>query len=114
MVSVTQTWVLKQISALWHILFVQVALCQILTGVIEGHFLLDNTAALFHLSVQLCLAPPQLLLTAEREGPKKSLINGIYSPRGQLIYNVMEQQPFIPFILIQYGKHTHSIQNVYF
>lgn len=38
--------------------------CQILTGVIKGHFFLDYTAALFHLLVQLRLAAPQLLLAA--------------------------------------------------
>lgn len=37
---------------------------QALTGVVEGHFFLDNATALFHLSAQLCLAPPQLLLAA--------------------------------------------------
>lgn len=37
---------------------------QVLTGVVEGHFFLDNAAALLHLSAQLRLAPPQLLLAA--------------------------------------------------
>lgn len=37
---------------------------QALTGVVEGHFFLDNAAVLFHLSAQLRLAPPQLLLAA--------------------------------------------------
>lgn len=52
----------------------------ILTGVIEGHFLLNNTAALFHLSVQLRLTPSQLLLTMEtdRGGDYENFLNAKY------------------------------------
>lgn len=39
----------------------------ILTGVVEGHFLLDHTAVVFQLSAQLRLVFPQLLLTTDTE-----------------------------------------------
>lgn len=45
----------------------RVCVCVRLTGVVEGHFLLDHTAALFHLSAQLGLAAPQLLLAAQSQ-----------------------------------------------
>lgn len=45
---------------------------QIQTSVIEGDFLLDHTAAVFHLSAQLCLVFPQLLLTFL--GPESALL----------------------------------------
>lgn len=42
----------------------------ILTGVVEGHFLLDHAAVVFQLSAQLCLVFPQLLLTTDTEREK--------------------------------------------
>lgn len=97
-VSVTQaSVVLKQMSAPKQVFFfffiLSLLVSVILTGVIEGHFLLDYTAALFHLSVQLWLTPPQLLLTAETEqtGDKAIWIMHIHRVTATICKNVYQR-----------------------
>lgn len=56
----------------------------ILTGVVEGHFLLDHAAVVFQLSAQLCLVFPQLLLTTDTGSNKsrmcaaRSVLTAVY------------------------------------
>lgn len=52
---------------------------QSLTGVIKGHFLLNDAAALLHLPAQLRLAASQLLLAADRH--QKDDLKTVYISR---------------------------------